>query len=74
MKKMYAEFEQLPFMLNADQVSQILGISRAGTYQIMHSKGFPTVKLGKRMVVPKDKLFIWIEERLHDNGCGVTHL
>ncbi len=29
----------------------------------MHSKGFPTIQIGKRMVVPKDKLLAWMEEQ-----------
>ena len=66
MEQMYTDIEQLPIMLNADQVAQALGISRAGAYQLMHSKGFPTVRIGKRMVVPKVQLLKWIEDRLQD--------
>ena len=58
----YKSFDELPMMLNADQVSQALGISRAGAYQLMHTKGFPTLKIGKRMVVAKEKLLVWIEK------------
>ena len=35
--------------------------SRANAYTLMHSKGFPTIKIGKRMVVPKNKLIEWME-------------
>ena len=66
MEQMYTDIEQLPIMLNADQIAQALGISRAGAYQLMHSKGFPTVRIGKRMVVPKAQLLKWIEDRLQD--------
>jgi hypothetical protein len=27
----------------------------------LHSKGFPTLRIGKRMVVPKDKFLEWLE-------------
>jgi hypothetical protein len=30
----------------------------------MHSEGFPTVKIGKRMTVPKNKLIEWIQTRI----------
>jgi hypothetical protein len=29
----------------------------------MHAQDFPTIKIGKRMVVPKDKLIAWMEEQ-----------
>lgn len=66
MKSIYTSMAQLPIMLNADQVASALGISRAGAYQLMHSKGFPCFTIGKRMVVPKEALLEWIEEKLHE--------
>ena len=56
----YTCFEQLPVTLCADEVAKVLGISRANAYNLMRSKGFPTLKIGKRMVVPKDKVIAWI--------------
>lgn len=64
MKKIYTALEQLPLALSAEDVAQVLGISRANAYALMHSKGFPTLKIGKRMTVPKDKLIEWMEKRL----------
>ena len=60
----YTSYDQLPIMLNADTVAQVLGISRANSYVLMHSDGFPVIKLGKRMTVPKDKLLAWIEAQI----------
>lgn len=57
----YTSYDQLPISLSADQVAQVLNISRAGAYTLMHSQGFPTIQIGKRMVVPKDKLLLWME-------------
>ncbi len=54
-------YDQLPIMLNANAVAQTLGISRAGAYELMHSKGFPTLRIGKRMMVSKDQLINWVE-------------
>lgn len=70
MKETYSSMDQLPIMLNADQLAQVLGISRAGAYQLMHAKGFPTVKIGKRMIVPKQELIAWLGDRLKDNDSG----
>ena len=60
----YTSLEQLPLALSAEDVAQVLGISRANAYTLMHSKGFPTIKIGKRMTVPKDKLIKWIDKQM----------
>lgn len=39
-----------------------LGISRAGAYQLLNTGTFPTLRIGKRLLVPKDKLVEWIEQ------------
>ena len=68
MKQIYTSIDQLPIVLTADQLAQALGISRAGAYQLMHSKGFPTIRIGKRMVVPKEQLLVWLEEKLKEGN------
>ena len=50
--------------LNAAQVAATLGISRAGAYNLMRSEGFPTLFIGKRMVVPKDRLLAWMNDQV----------
>ena len=57
----YTSYEQLPLTLCADDVAQVLSISRANAYTLMHSRDFPTIKIGKRMVVAKEKLIAWME-------------
>ena len=64
MTKTSTSLDQLPLALSAEDVAQVLGISRANAYVLMHSKGFPTLKIGKRMTVPKDKLIEWMEKQL----------
>ena len=57
-------FEQLPVTLKADEVAAVLGISRANAYTLMRSDGFPTIHIGKRMIVPRDKLIEWIDAQV----------
>ena len=57
----YKNYDELPLMLNVVQVAAVLGISRAGAYELVHSEGFPTLKIDSRIVVPKDKLWEWID-------------
>ena len=56
----YKNYDELPLMLNVVQVAAVLGISRAGASELVHSEGFPALKIGSRIVVPKDKLREWI--------------
>lgn len=58
------QIEQLPFTLNAQQVADLLGIAKNSAYQLMHSEGFPTLHIGCRLVVPKEKLLQWMDEQL----------
>ena len=37
----YKNYDELPLMLNVVQVAAVLGISRAGVYELVHSEGFP---------------------------------
>lgn len=66
--KKYASFSHLPLMLSADEVASVLGISRANAYNIMRSEGFPTLHIGKRMTVPRDRLLDWIDSRIAKGG------
>ena len=49
-------YENLPAVLNANQLATALGISRAGAYQLLNTATFPTLRIGKRLLVPRDRL------------------
>ena len=59
---MYKSYDDLPLMLSVPEVAAVLGISRAGAYELVHSEGFPSLPIGSRIVVPKDKFIAWIDE------------
>ena len=59
----YKTFDELPLMLSVPEVAAILRISRAGAYELAHTKDFPAIKIGNRIVVPRDKLLEWIETK-----------
>ena len=62
-------YDNLPTVLNATQLATALGISRAGAYQLLNTESFPTLRIGKHLLVPKDKLIDWIERNTGgDNG------
>ena len=63
-ESIYKTYDELPLFLNAEIVAKLLGISPSGAYELMHEKGFPVLKIGNRMVVPKEKFCAWVEESL----------
>ena len=63
MAREYYSNDQLPCMLNADKIAKYLEISRAGAYELMHSEGFPLIRIVKRMIVPRDKFLQWVDDQ-----------
>ncbi len=64
----YSNYDDLPLFLNAELVSKVLGVSPSSGYELMHEPGFPILKVGSRMVVPKEKFIQWVEK--HTAGGG----
>ena len=60
----FKSIDELPIMLSIPQVAAALSISRAGAYELAHRKSFPAMLVGNRIVVPKDRLLAWIDERV----------
>ena len=59
----YHRYDDLPQFLNAELVSQVLGVSISSAYELMHEEAFPSVRIGSRFVVPKDKFRQWVEQQ-----------
>ena len=63
----FKSYEDLPLTLTAPEVGEVLGISRAAAYELVRSKGFPSMRIGTRILVPKDKFVAWINEQVEVN-------
>jgi len=57
----FSSFNDLPLVLNAQQLAGVLNISRANAYKLLHREDFPTLHIGKRMLVSRDKLVKWMD-------------
>ena len=57
----YTSYDELPLFLNAATVAKVLGVSPSGGYELMHEQGLPALRIGNRIVVPKDAFVKWIE-------------
>lgn len=63
---MCKNYDDLPLFLNAELLAQVMGVSISTAYELMHEPGFPVLRVGSRMVVPKEKFRAWVER--HTNG------
>ncbi len=64
----YKSYDDLPLFLNAEMVSAVLGVSPASGYELVHEEGFPVLRIGSRMVVPKEKFIQWVEQHTGGNS------
>ena len=64
----YKSYDDLPLFLNSATVAKVLGVSLSSGYELMHEPGFPVLRIGNRMVVPKEQFIQWVKEH---TGGGV---
>ena len=62
----YKNYDELPLFLNAATVAKVLGVSPSSGYELMHEPDFPVLKIGSRLVVPKEKFAEWVSQ--HTQG------
>ena len=60
MKSTYTNIEDLPLTLNAREAAEVLRISKSKVYELAQSESFPAIRIGKRVVIPRDKLIQWM--------------
>ena len=54
---------------DAGEIAEILGISKSKAYDLLHREDFPTLHIGKRLLVVRIKFDVWLEE--HSGSCTV---
>ena len=62
----YKNYDELPLFLNAATVAKVLGVSPSSGYELMHEPDFPVLKVGSRLLVPKEKFVVWVAQ--HTQG------
>lgn len=65
-ESMNKRYEDLPLFLNSEMVAQVLGVSPSSAYELMHEPGFSVLRVGNRMLVPKEQFIQWVLE--HTGG------
>ena len=59
----YKSYDELPLFLQADLISDVLGISISSAYELMHEKDFPSFRVGSRMFINREKFIAWVDEK-----------
>ena len=63
MKTIYTNIEDLPLTLKAREAAELLRISKSKVYELARTESFPAVRIGKRVVIPRDKLIQWMNDQ-----------
>ena len=51
--------------LSVEEMAAYLGISRSGAYQLTHQAGFPALRIGRRVVIPIERLNEWVNSQIN---------
>ena len=65
--------DELPMFLSVMDMISLLGISRSKAYELAAEEGFPKLKLVPgRIIIPRDRLLEWLDERTNFEIIGKT--
>ena len=67
MKFTYNTLDELPLTLTTTEAAAVLRISRSKVYELAHTASFPAIRIGNRVVIPRDKLIEWMNAQAE--GC-----
>ena len=59
-ESVFTSYDQLPLLLNVKQLAALLGVSDSSVYELIEEEDFPSLRIGKRIVIPKEELIKWI--------------
>lgn len=56
--------------LSVPEAAKVLGISQTRMYQLARSEGFPSISVGRRILVSTKGLERWVEEQAQKGYIG----
>ena len=64
-QSIYKNRDDMPMFLSVIDMANLLGISRASAYELVHEEKFPKLKIVQgRIIVPRDRLLAWLDEQI----------
>lgn len=55
------ENKDLPLTLRVDEIADLLRISRANAYELVKKVDFPSIRIGRRICIPRDAFIRWLD-------------
>lgn len=62
--------QELPAVLNVEEVRKILRLARPLVYQLVHRKDFPAMRFGRAIRIPRDAFLAWLEQQTQGSNGG----
>lgn len=59
--------DDLPSTLTVEQAAKVLRVGKNKMYDLTRRPGFPAIRDGWRILIPRDALFRWLEEEAFRN-------
>jgi len=54
---------ELPFCMGVMDVAKAMGIGRNVALNLVHSEGFPKIRVGRRLIIPKESFLNWLNSK-----------
>jgi excisionase family DNA binding protein len=55
------DLSDLPLLLTVQDLADLLHVGRNAAYEQCHRPGFPAVRIGKQLRIPRDALVRWLD-------------
>jgi len=62
--KEYKSIEDLPAMIRVKELASYMGINQNKAYELVKRDNFPSLKLGQRIMIPKEHFKKWINSEV----------
>jgi len=57
------QVKELPLVLTMRHIQEITGLSKPKVYELAHTRGFPVVRFGRALRVPREAFLRWLNEQ-----------
>ncbi|NSW84279.1 MAG: excisionase family DNA-binding protein [Syntrophothermus sp.] len=61
-------WENLPAVMDLQETARFLGVGYRTVLRLAHRQGFPALRLGKKFLVNRDLLRVWLEREMGKQG------
>lgn len=58
---------ELPPLLTVPQLAKFLNVGRNAAYEQCHRNGFPVIRIGRQLRIPRDALLRWLDRQADAN-------